>query len=75
MSKKPKISTREAAAYLGIRPNTMEVWRTKHKGPRYAKIGSRVLYDVDDLEDFFAARSINTRDTERDRVKAEKGRQ
>ena len=63
MSSKPKLNTQEAAAYLGIQPNTLEVWRCKHKGPRYAKIGSRVLYDPDDLEAFFAARSVTTRDT------------
>ena len=75
MSNKPKLSTREAAAYLGVRPNTLEIWRVKHRGPKYAKLGSRILYDPDDLEDFFAARSISTRDTERDRAIAAKGRQ
>ncbi len=60
---KQKLNTEEAAAYLGIRPNTLEVWRCKHKGPRYAKIGSRVLYAPEDLEAFFAARSIDTQDT------------
>ena len=60
MTNKQKLNTDEAAAYLGIRPNTLEVWRCKHKGPRYAKIGSRVLYDIDDLEGFFAARAVDT---------------
>lgn len=63
MTNKQKLNTQEAATYLGIQPNTLEVWRCKHKGPRYAKIGSRVLYDPDDLEAFFAARSVTTRDT------------
>ncbi len=62
MTNKQKLNTQEAATYLGIQPNTLEVWRCKHKGPRYAKIGSRVLYDPDDLEAFFAARSVTTRD-------------
>jgi hypothetical protein len=64
MSTKPKLNTNEAAAFLGVRPNTLEVWRCKHRGPRYAKLGSRILYDPDDLEAFFAARSVNTSDTE-----------
>ena len=55
-----KLNTIEAAAYLGIRPNTLEVWRCKHKGPRYSKIGTRVLYDVNDLEAFFTARAVDT---------------
>lgn len=63
MTHKQKLNTEEAATYLGIRPNTLEAWRCKHKGPRYAKIGSRVLYDVDDLEAFFISRGVDTRDT------------
>jgi len=72
MSKRPKLNTREAAAYLGVRPNTLEVWRSKHRGPRYAKLGSRIVYDPDDLDDYVAANSINTRDTERGRTGAGK---
>lgn len=50
MAKKPKLNTEEVAEYCGIKKNTLEVWRCKHKGPRYYKLGSRVLYDIDDLE-------------------------
>jgi len=75
MSKKPKLNTREAAQYLGVKPNTLEVWRCKHRGPRYIKLGSRTVYDLDDLDDFVAANSINTRDTGLDRIGAEKGGQ
>lgn len=60
MTNKQKLNTEEAAAYLGIRPNTLEVWRCKHKGPRYSKLGARVLYDLDDLEAFFTARAVET---------------
>jgi hypothetical protein len=75
MSNKPKFNTPEAAANLGIRPNTLEIWRCRDRGPMYAKLGSRIVYDPDDLEAFFAARSISTRDTERDRAGADKRRQ
>ena len=63
MTNKQKLNTQEAAAYLGIQPNTLEVWRCKHKGPRYAKIGRRVLYDPDDLELFFKTRTVDTRES------------
>ena len=63
MSKKPKLNTHEAAEYLGVRPNTLEVWRCKHRGPKYAKLGSRIVYDLDDLDDYYSARTISTRDT------------
>jgi hypothetical protein len=72
MSKSPKLNTKEAAAYLGVKPNTLEVWRCKHRGPKYAKLGSRVIYDPDDLDDYYAGCSINTRDTEFYRAGAEK---
>ncbi len=58
-----KLNNDEAADFLGVKPNTLEVWRTKKKGPKYSKIGSRVLYDVNDLEDYFASRSVHTVDT------------
>lgn len=60
MTKKPKLNTEEVAAYYGIKKNTLEIWRCKHKGPRYYKLGTRVLYDMDDLEEFFAARAVDT---------------
>lgn len=60
MTNKKKFNNQEAADYLNIRPNTLEVWRCKHKGPRYSKIGTRVLYDVDDLEEFFKVRAVDT---------------
>lgn len=64
MTNKKKLNTAEAAAYLGIRPNTLEIWRCKHKGPRYSKIGTRVLYDLDDLEAFFTARAVDTMESQ-----------
>jgi len=72
MSKRPKLNTREAAAYLGLKPNTLEIWRLRSRGPRYVRLGSRIGYDPDDLDDFVAANSINTRDTGYDRVGAGK---
>ena len=72
MTSKQKLNTQQAAAYLGLKPNTLEIWRCQHRDPKYAKLGSRIVYDPDDLEAFFAARSISTRDTELDRSGAEK---
>ena len=64
MTNKRKFNNQEAADYLGVKGNTLEVWRCKHKGPRYSKIGTRVLYDVDDLEAFFTARAVDTMESE-----------
>lgn len=60
MAKTPKLNTQEVADYYGIKRNTLEIWRCKHKGPRYYKLGTRVLYDLDDLEEFFKARAVDT---------------
>lgn len=60
MSGERKLNNREAAEFLGVKPNTLEIWRCKHIGPRYSKLGRRVLYDVADLQEFFASRRIET---------------
>lgn len=33
------LTNEEAAALLGIKPNTLEIWRTKGKGPTFIKMG------------------------------------
>jgi hypothetical protein len=65
MTSKQKLNTREAAAYLSLRPNTLEIWRCHHIGPRYSKLGSRVVYDRDDLEAFFTSKTVETLESSR----------
>lgn len=63
-----KLRTPAAAAYLGLRPNTLEIWRHQKRGPKFYKIGRCVVYDRDDLEAYVAAHGVLTVDTpERDR--------
>lgn len=64
MTKIGKLSTQEAADYYGLKKNTLEIWRCKHKGPRYSKLGTRVLYDMNDLEEFFKARAVDTMESQ-----------
>lgn len=35
------LTNEEAAAMLGIKPNTLEIWRTKGKGPQFVKMGKQ----------------------------------
>lgn len=49
------LSTREAALYLALSPRTLEKWRTRGTGPVYARVGRRVVYRREDLDDFVAA--------------------
>ena len=60
-----KLNTQEAATFLGLQASTLEAWRCRKIGPRYAKLGRRVLYDQNDLEVWFASRSVMTVDTVR----------
>ncbi len=45
-----KLETPRAADYLGLSPTTLETWRVHGKGPRFLKLGRRVLYRVSDLD-------------------------
>jgi hypothetical protein len=39
-----------------ISPRTLEQWRWQGRGPRYLKIGGRVVYRLSDVETFESAR-------------------
>ena len=42
----------ELAARWKISPRTLERWRWTGEGPRFMKLGGRVIYRVDDVEEF-----------------------
>ena len=44
------LRTPEAARFLGLSGRTLEKHRTYGTGPRYAKLGGRVVYRIDDLQ-------------------------
>jgi predicted DNA-binding transcriptional regulator AlpA len=44
------LRTKEAARLLGLSGRTLEKHRTYGTGPKYRKIGGRVIYAVDDLQ-------------------------
>lgn len=52
----PTRTTSEAAAYLCLKPTTLEQWRWQGRGPLYIKLGRCVRYRQCDLDDFMAAR-------------------
>jgi hypothetical protein len=45
-----------------ISPRTLERWRWLKAGPRYLKIGGRVVYRLEDVETFEAAQTKNDPD-------------
>jgi Helix-turn-helix domain len=48
----PYLRTPEAARFIGVSPRTLEKRRIEGNGPRYSKIGGRVLYAVKDLRKY-----------------------
>jgi excisionase family DNA binding protein len=48
-----------AAAYLGVTPRTLEVWRcTKRHQIPYIKVGRLVKYRQSDLDNWLAAQTV-----------------
>ncbi len=50
------LTTPEAAAYLNIKPSTLEQWRWNGKSPRFCKVGRNVRYRIADLDAFLDER-------------------
>ena len=46
------LNVSEAAFYLGVSESTLNTWRTRGKGPRYVRLGRKVLYRVAALNDY-----------------------
>jgi hypothetical protein len=44
------LNTVDAAAYLRLSYRTLQNWRVRGGGPRYVKLGDRVLYAQGDLD-------------------------
>ena len=47
------MKTKGAAEYLGLSPITLNIWRSKKKGPDYIKLGGgHIRYTKEQLDDF-----------------------
>lgn len=57
------LRTAEAGRYLGLSGRTLEKHRTYGTGPRYRKLGGRVIYALSDLE-AWAERAAQTSTTD-----------
>ena len=60
----PVLTSREAAAHLGVQPQTLRKWRVSGKGPTYIRLGNspraRVAYRLRDLDQWLDARSYES---------------
>jgi excisionase family DNA binding protein len=53
------LSEQQAATLLGVRPGTLQVWRsTKRYGLGYVKVGRLVRYRASTLQAFLASREV-----------------
>jgi predicted DNA-binding transcriptional regulator AlpA len=68
----PVLTSWQAAAILGCRPQTLRKWRVLGKGPRYVRLGNnprgRVAYLKSDISAWLASHSFSS--TSEETVKA-----
>jgi hypothetical protein len=58
-------TTEESARYLRLQKQTLEAWRLRGTGPTFVKLGRRVVYRREALEEFMTERERrSTSDTQ-----------
>jgi hypothetical protein len=45
-----RLTVRETAAYVRLAAGTLNSWRSAGRGPRFIKLGRKILYDTVDLD-------------------------
>jgi hypothetical protein len=62
-----RMDRENAARYLGHQPKTLAMWSLHGKGPRSEKVGGRVFYFLEDLDEFIRGRSPGSEPLRRSR--------
>jgi len=52
------MDTRDAARYLGVAYQTLNLWRVEDRGPAYLRLGRLVRYRQADLDAWLEARRV-----------------
>lgn len=63
MSERKLMNPNQAGAYVGVAAQTLARWRIEGAGPVFLKLGSRVRYDVADLDRWIDARRRSSTST------------
>jgi Helix-turn-helix domain len=58
--KQVSVSPEQAAKLYGLNPGSLANMRCRKQGPRYYKVGKKILYRIDDLERFLFNVPIQT---------------
>lgn len=48
------LNIKEAADFIGVSRQTLDLWRMNAQGPAVHRVGKRVLYSIADLHSFMA---------------------
>lgn len=54
------LNTEMASKKIGVAPNTLAKWRIAGTGPRFRKLGSKVAYTEQDIEDWLQSRTVSS---------------
>lgn len=46
------LDTKELAAHLNLKPETLSQWRSRKQGPPYVTFGRSIRYRLDDVENW-----------------------
>jgi excisionase family DNA binding protein len=55
------LTVREAAKYLKMSFDTMNRWRVQRRGPDYVKMGKKVVYAKEALDQFIKKNTVKTK--------------
>lgn len=53
------LNVKEAAELIGMKPATLNCWRSSRQGPPYFRMGGRIKYDRLHLENWVKSRTID----------------
>lgn len=55
------LGTADASVYIGLSVPTLKKYRLDGTGPRYARIGSKIVYRPSDLDEYIAKHLVGNR--------------
>lgn len=53
------IPNAEAAKILGVIVQTLANWRLQQRGPAYIRLGRKIYYRVEDLQDYILSKRVD----------------
>jgi len=57
----PIMDSKQAAAFLRIKAQTLNLWRSQGRGPNYIRIGGNAIrYRLEDLNDYLKKQTVVT---------------